>query len=254
MKMIDLSGQVALVTGGSRGIGAATVILLAQAGANVAIVYDRNHKAAHGVAQKIHHIGKECLVLKGKVENSVECRRIVQTVLRQFKRIDVVVNSAGIWEYGEIGSISKNKWDKTIAINLTGTFNMCNSVVPIMKKQKFGRIINVSSTAGQRGEAFHSHYAASKGGVIAFTKSIAVELISSGIRVNCVAPGWVLTDMTSSELRNPRSSKEILKTIPRGRIATPEEIAGPILFLSSKFAENIVGEVLNINGGSVLCG
>jgi len=252
--MIDLSGQVALVTGGSRGIGAATVILLAQAGANVAITYDRNLKAAHRVAQKVHHIGKECLLLKGKVENPVDCRRIVQTVLRQFKRIDIVVNSAGIWEYGEIGNMSKNEWNKTIAINLTGTFNMCNSVVPIMKKQKFGRIINVSSTAGQRGEAFHSHYAASKGGVIAFTKSIAAELISSGIRVNCVAPGWVLTDMTSSELRDPRSSKEILKTIPRGRIATPEEIAGPILFLSSKLAENIVGEVLNVNGGSVLCG
>jgi len=252
--MIDLSGQVAIVTGGSRGIGAATAILLAQAGADVAIVYNRDLRAARKVAQKIHYIGKECLVLKGKVENPVDCRRIVQTVIRKFQRIDIMVNSAGIWEYGEIGNISKKEWEKTIAINLTGTFNMCNLVVPIMKKQKFGRIINVSSTAGQRGEAFHSHYAASKGGVIAFTKSIAVELISSGIRVNCVAPGWVLTDMTSSELKNPPSSKEILKSTPRGRIATPEEIAGPILFLSSKFAENIVGEVLNVNGGSVLCG
>lgn len=252
--MIDLSNQVAVVTGGSRGIGAATAILLARAGANVVITYRKNVNKAVDVADSIASSGRECIALKGKLENMSECREIVDAVVREFKRIDILVNSAGIWEFAEIGKMTQSDWNRTIAINLTSTFNMCNIVVPVMKRQKYGRIINVSSTAGQRGEAFHSHYAASKGGVIAFSKSLAAELISSGIWVNCVAPGWVLTDMTLNELGKSKSRLEILKTIPRGKVATPEEIAGPILFLSSKLADNIVGEVLNVNGGSVLCG
>ncbi len=252
--MIDLSNQVAVVTGGSRGIGAATAILLARAGANVAISYHKHSQKAVDVADRIASHGRGCIALKGNLENMSECREIVKAVVTEFKRIDILVNSAGIWEPGEIGKMRQADWNRTIAINLTSTFNMCNIVVPVMKKQKYGRIVNVSSTAGQRGEAFHSHYAASKGGVIAFSKSLAVELISSGIWVNCVAPGWVLTDMTSNELGKSKSRLEILRTIPRGKIATPEEIAGPILFLSSKLADNIVGEVLNVNGGGVLCG
>ncbi|MGA2625253.1 MAG: SDR family NAD(P)-dependent oxidoreductase [Bacteroidota bacterium] len=252
--MIDLSNQVAVVTGGSRGIGAATAGLLAHAGADVIIIYKSSVKKAVDVANSIASQGRECIALRGRLENMSECKKIVKTVIREFKRIDILVNSAGVWEFGEIGAMAQRDWNRSIAINLTSTFNMCNLVVPFMKRQKYGRIINISSTAGQRGEAFHSHYAAAKGGVIAFTKSLAAELISSGIWVNCVAPGWVLTDMTSNELGKSKSRLEILKTIPRGKIATPEEIAGPILFLSSKLADNIVGEVLNVNGGSVLCG
>ena len=150
--------------------------------------------------------------------------------------------------------MSSKQWEKTIAINLTGVFNMCNVVTPIMKGQRYGRIINVSSTAGQRGEPLHSHYAASKGGVIAFTKSIAPELIRSGIWVNCVAPGWVDTEMISHVYKSTAGRNEIDKSIPRGRIATPLEIAKPVLFLASNLADHIVGEVLNINGGSVLFG
>jgi 3-oxoacyl-[acyl-carrier protein] reductase len=131
---------------------------------------------------------------------------------------------------------------------------MCNAVIPHMKARKYGRIINISSTAGQRGEAYHSPYAASKGGVIAFTKSIAAELIKHGIWVNCVAPGWVDTEMISDAVQNPKNKREIEETIPRGTLSAPEEIAGPILFLASHFANNIVGEVINVNGGSVFCG
>jgi len=131
---------------------------------------------------------------------------------------------------------------------------MCNSVIPSMRKQHYGRIINVSSTAGQRGEAFYAAYGASKGGINAFTKSIAPEVIVDGIWVNCVAPGWVETDMTASEMKNPSARKKIIATIPRNKIATADEIAGPILFLASSLSNHVVGEILNINGGSVLCG
>ena len=252
--MIDLSNQIALVTGGSRGIGAATAVMLAKAGADIAITYTNRPGDATRVARQIDSFEGSCLTLKGKVENSSDCRRIIRSTLKKFQRIDILVNSAGIWEYGAIGKMSLKQWNKTISVNLTGTYNMCNFLVPVMKAQKYGRIINVSSTAGQRGEAFHSHYAASKGGIIAFTKSLAAELIDSGIWVNCVAPGWVLTDMTNREFRNKSSRDRILETIPRRKAATPEEIAGPILFLASRLADNVVGEVLNANGGSVLCG
>lgn len=252
--MINLSGNVAIVTGGSRGIGAATAILLARAGAHVVITYRKNTGRAEEVAKHVRSLGKSCLVLKASVEKPRDCLNVADAAVKKLRRIDILVNSAGIWEYGEVGRMTQKQWEKTIAVNLTGTFNMCSAVLPIMKKQKYGRIINISSTAGQRGEAFHSHYAASKGGIIAFTKSLAVELISMGIWVNCVAPGWVETDMTTAEMENLKIRRQILKTIPRGRVATPEEIAGPILFLSSKLANNIVGEVLNVNGGSILCG
>ncbi len=252
--MIDISNQIVLITGGSRGIGAAAALLFARAGANVAITYQTNRKAAEVVASQIEELGRKCLPLKGKIEKYSDCKRIVQQTIEKFKRIDVLVNSAGIWELGWIGKMSPENWKRTIDINLTGAFNMCNLVVPIMKREGYGRIINISSTAGQRGEANYSHYAASKGGIIAFTKSIAVELIRDGIRVNCVAPGWVDTDMVSHVFNNSKKKKEVFEAIPRGRIATPEEIAGPILFLASDLSNHIVGEVLNVNGGSVLCG
>jgi 3-oxoacyl-[acyl-carrier protein] reductase len=252
--MINLNNQVALITGGSRGIGAATAVLFAKAGAGVCITYQKDAKAARAVVQSVESYGHSGLACKGDIENYKHCERIVQETLERFGRIDILVNSAGIWEYGEIGKMSRKEWNRTIAVNLTGTFNMCNLVVPVMKRQKYGRIVNVSSTAGQRGEAFHSHYAASKGGIIAFTKSLGAELIRQGIWVNCVAPGWVVTDMIAPEMRKQSTKKEILRTIPRGKAATAEEIAGPILFLASNLANNLVGEILNSNGGSVLCG
>ncbi len=252
--MINLSNQVAVVTGGSRGIGAAIALKLAEAGANVAIIYRKDLYSAKKIVNQIINSGKKAEYFECNVSGYLQCKSTVHKILKTFGKIDILVNNAGIWEYGVIGKIKPYEWEKTININLTGTFNMCNIVVPHMKKRKYGRIINISSTAGQRGEPFYSHYAASKGGVIAFTKSLSVELIKYNIWVNCVAPGWVLTDMVLPELMNKKKQNSILKSIPRGRFAKPEEIAGPVVFLASSLSDNIVGEIINVNGGSVLCG
>lgn len=252
--MINLENKVALITGGSRGIGAACAILLAKAGANIVISYKSNYRAANKVLKDIKILNRQAFAIKGDVENFKEVDKTVKKIIDEFGRIDILINNAGVWTSSSIEKMSEKTWDQTIDINLKGTMNFCKAVVPYMKKQKSGRIINISSTAGQRGEAFHSHYAASKGGIISFTKSIAVELIPFGIYVNCVAPGWVITDMTIPYLKNKKNITKILANIPRNKIATPEEIAGPVLFLSSDLSNNIVGEVLNVNGGSVLCG
>lgn len=252
--MIDLTDQIVLITGGSRGIGAATALLFAKAGADVAITYHNKQDAAQGITKKITALGKRSLALKCAVQKYSDCKDVVAKVIRKFGRIDVLVNNGGIWDEGHLGKMKPEQWKKTIDINLNGTYNMCNAVFPVMKKQKYGKIINISSTAGQRGEAFHSHYAASKGGVIALTKSLGAELMEHGIWVNCVAPGWVDTDMTSHVFKNIKQKKEILRSIPRHKIPTADEIAGPILFLASPLSNNIVGEILNVNGGSVLCG
>ena len=250
--MIDLSNQTAIVTGASRGIGAATAQMLARAGANVIVCYRKNQKAAEKIVRNIEKSGSSGITVRCRVESTVDCRRVVNKALKKYKRVDILVNSAGIWEYGPIDTMTEGQWSKTLSVNLTGTFNMCRQVIPIMKKQRYGRIINISSTAGQRGESSYSHYAASKGGIIAFTKSIAVELIHDRIWVNCIAPGWVLTDMTAHVFSNQRSMKKNVDGIPRKKVATPEEIAGPVVFLSSSLSDNIVGEILNVNGGSVL--
>ena len=252
--MIDVSGQVVLITGGSRGIGASVAELFSKAGANVVITYANNVKAATKVCRLIKENGGKTMALCVRVQDRTSCRRGVEQVLKKYGRIDILVNNAGIWEFGEVKSMPLRTWQKTIDINLSGTFNMCQSVIPTMISQKYGRIINIASTAGQRGEADHSHYAASKGGIIAFTKSIAVELMPLGIWVNCVAPGWVETDMTQHVFSNPTERKGIERSIPRGRAATANEVAGPVLFLASSLADHIVGEVINVNGGSVLYG
>lgn len=205
--MINLIGQVAFITGGSRGIGAATTIMFAKAGADVAITYVKDSQAANSLVKEVKQLGRKAIAIKGNVAN---------------------VNNAGVWTYGPVTDMSEKTWNETINVNLKGTFNMCKAVVPLMKKNKYGRIINIASTAGQRGEAFHSHYAASKGGVI--------------------------TDMTLPVFEDKEYMKLIEKTIPRGKIATADEIAGPILFLASKLSNNLVGEIINVNGGSVLCG
>lgn len=252
--MINLKGRVALITGGSRGIGKATAILFAKANADVAVTYHINDKSANEVVQKIQDLGQDAIAIKGNVGKSEDVKRMVKEVLEHFGKIDILVNNAGIWTYGAIGEMSEEVWDETIDVNLKGVFLFTNEVVPIMKKQKWGRIINISSTAGQRGEAFHSHYAASKGAIIAFTKSLAVELAKYNILVNCVAPGWVNTDMCAEVFKDPNLFEQIKSTIPLGRIPGPEEIAGPILFLASELANWITGATISVNGGSVLCG
>lgn len=252
--MISLLGKVVLVTGGSRGIGAAIATMAAKAGATVAITYSRKKPEATRVAHLVARAGSECLIMQADVSRPGDARRAVRTVIDHYGRIDVLVNNAGVWKRGAIGKMTERQWDETLDINLKGTFLFCNAVVPLMKKQKWGRIINIASTAGQRGEPFHSHYAASKGGMIAFTKAIAAELAPFGITANCVSPGWVYTDMTSNVLDDNRQIRKVNELIPRGRVATAEEIAGPVVFLASDLANHVVGAVINVNGGSVLFG
>jgi 3-oxoacyl-[acyl-carrier protein] reductase len=252
--MLDLSGRVAIVTGGSRGIGATVAQLLARVGADVVITYRRDKRSAERVAREVRSFGPDCLVVRADVSNHADVRRTVRAAVKRFKRIDILVNNAGVWTYGAIGKMSERVWDETLDANLKGTFLFCNEVVPYMKKRRSGRIINIASTAGQRGEAFHSHYAASKGGMIAFTKSIGPELAPYGILVNNVAPGWVDTDMSASALRVPASLRRITKTIPNRRVATGEDIAGAVLFLASEFSSHLVGSTISVNGGGVLVG
>jgi 3-oxoacyl-[acyl-carrier protein] reductase len=250
--MEDLRGKVVLVTGGSRGIGAAVAKGFAEAGARVAITYRSDRQSAKDCANEITHRNGECLVVKVKVERHRDVRKAIVKVIGVYNKIDVLVNNAGIWKPGEIGSMTERQWDETIDINLKGTFFFCNGVALLMKKQRSGKIINISSTAGQRGEPFHSHYAASKGGVIAFTKSIAVELAPFNINVNTVSPGWVETEMTEHVLKNPSIRLEIDKGIPRGKVATPADIVGSVLFLASDLSKHIIGATIAVNGGSVL--
>jgi len=252
--MIDISNKVTLITGGSRGIGAACAELFAKAGSDIAITYKSNEYAAKKVKNKIESLGRKCIIEKCEISSYSDVKNSVKNIIEYFGKIDILVNNAGIWTYGEIGNMDVLTWQETINTNLNSVFYFCNEIVPYMKKQKYGRIINISSTAGQRGEAYHSHYAASKGAVISFTKSLSTELAKDNILVNCVAPGWVDTDMCNEVFSDKNYKEEIRKGIPIGRIPLAEDIAGPVLFLASDLAKNITGEILNVNGGSVLCG
>lgn len=252
--MINLEGRKTLITGGSRGIGRATSILFARAGSDVAISYLKQEASALEVKREIEDMGRECLVLQADVSREGEARNLVERVIQDWGQIDCVVNNAGIWTYGEVGHMASAVWEETMKANLDSVFYICNAVVPHMKKQARGWIIIVTSTAAQRGEAFHSHYAASKGALIAFTKSLSTELAPYNILVNSVAPGWVDTDMCADVFKDSEYRRQVEESIPLRRIPPPEDIAGPILFLASDLARHITGEVLNVNGGSVLCG
>ncbi len=252
--MIELQGKKAFVTGGSRGIGQATALLLAQAGCDVAINYVQREDLARQVKDKIEDMGRECLIYKMNVGQKENIHNTVEDIVKKWGQIDILVNNAAIWTYGEVGEMDDAVWEETMKINLNGIYYICSAVVPHMKKRKRGWIVNVSSTAGVRGEAYHSHYAASKGALIAFTKSLAVELAAFGIRVNCVSPGWVDTDMCTESFSRPGFRNQIEESIPLKRIPDPVDIAGPILFLTSELACHITGENLNVNGGAVLCG
>jgi 3-oxoacyl-[acyl-carrier protein] reductase len=251
---LGLEGRVAIVTGGSRGIGAAVVELLATYGTEVVVNYVSDEDAADATVNLAQALGVRAIAIQADVSQLDDAEQLVQETVEHFGRVDFLICNAGIWEGAGVESISEELWDKTLDINLKGTWSVCRAAVPLMKRQRFGRIVIVSSTAGQRGEANVSNYAASKGGQIAFTKSLAPELGPFGINVNSVAPGWVETEMTADVFADAAQRESIGKGIPLGRAATPEEIAGPIVFLCSEWANHITGEVLNVNGGSVLCG
>jgi 3-oxoacyl-[acyl-carrier protein] reductase len=251
--MISLKNKVALVTGGSRGIGRAAVRLFAQAGADVAINFRSDKASAESIRLEAERLGVRAIAVQANVGNREQVDNMVTEAVKVFGRIDILVNNAGIWEENPIDGMDDERLRRAIDSNILGTFYPTIAVVPYMKRQRSGVIINISSTAGQRGEAFHSPYAASKGAVISLTKSLAPELAQYNIRVNCVAPGWVDTDMSADSLRGPEGPS-IMEKIPLGRAGRPEELAGPILFLASDLATFITGEILNVNGGAVLCG
>jgi len=252
--MISLAGRKALITGGSRGIGRATAILLAKAGADVAINFVHRPDAAEEVRTAVEALGRECLVVKADLSREEEARKLVVAVVEKWRRLDILVNNAGIWTYGEMGVIDAAVWEETMRVNLNSVFYVTNAVIPLMKAQKWGRIINVSSTAAVRGEAFHSHYAASKAALHGLAKSWAPELAADNILVNCVAPGWVDTDMCAEVFSDGEFRRRVEESIPLKRIALPEDIAGPILFLASDLARHITGAIIQVNGGAVLCG
>jgi len=250
---IDLSSRTALITGGSRGIGRATADLLARAGARVAINYLRDERAANAAVREIRAAGGEAMALAGDVSEADQARQLVRDVVAAWDRLDILVNNAGIWDEDVAGRGDLAVWDRTYAINQRGAFLVTDAAVPHLERHG-GSIVFVSSTAGQRGEARHSAYAASKGALISYTKSLAAELGPRGIRVNAVAPGWVETDMAAPVLANAAERSAIERTIPIGRIASAADVAGPILFLVSDLARHVQGEILNVNGGSVLAG
>jgi 3-oxoacyl-[acyl-carrier protein] reductase len=251
---LNLRDRVAIVTGASKGIGRASAKRLAEAGVNVSINYLRDEAGARRVAKEIEAAGAKALTVQGDVRSLADATRIARRTVEAFGGVDILICNAGVWEGAPAERMEEELWDRTIEINLKGTWTICRAVIPFLKKRGQGRIVVISSTAGQRGEANYSNYAAAKGGQISFVKSLAVELAPQGVTVNAVAPGWVDTEMTAGELNGSARREEIEKAIPLGRVAAADDIALPVLFLCSDWARHITGEVLSVNGGSVLCG
>ncbi len=252
---LSLDGQVALISGGSRGIGAAAVRLFVAAGARVAFNYQRAKAEADRIVQECG--AERAYAVQADLAGTTAADALVRSAVGRFGALDALVVNHGIWASDDVAvdRMSDQQWRRTVAVNLDGTFALIKHAVAHMKRQgRGGNIVLVSSTAGQRGEAGHCDYAATKGALISMTKGLSTELAPFGIRVNCVAPGWVATDMTAGTLSDPESRNKVFGTIPMGRVGTPEEIAAPILFLCTKHAGFVTGEIFNVNGGAVLAG
>ena len=254
LESLNLTNRIAVVTGGSRGIGRAAVECFSKLGAHVVVNYVKDRKAADAAVAEAERNGVRGLAVQADVSLSGDAKRLIDAAVGHFGRIDFLVCNAGIWEGGPIDAMDEATWNRTLDLNLKGTWAACRAAVPHMKTSGFGRIVIVSSTAGQRGEANVSNYAASKGGQIAFTKSLGAELGPFGINVNAVAPGWVDTDMCAEAFADADFRKSIEMSAPVGRVAAPEDIGWPIVFLCTEWARHINGEILNVNGGSVMCG
>jgi 3-oxoacyl-[acyl-carrier protein] reductase len=254
---LSLSGKVALISGGSRGIGAATVRMFAAAGAKVVFSY----RSARSQAETLAKECGACHPVACDLNNPEAARGLVAETAKHFGRLDILVANHGVWPVQDvpIERMPDEQWRSTMSINLDGVFGLVKHAVAQMKAQPrgngpAGHIVLISSTSGQRGEAFHCDYSATKGALISMVKGLSTELASAGIYVNCVAPGWVDTDMSAEALADPKSGDEIRSTIPLGRAGRPEEIAAPVLFLCTEYASFITGEVFNVNGGAVLAG
>ena len=255
---LSLDGKVVLVTGGSRGIGAATVRMFRQAGAKVAFSYQRARGAADALVTELggDHL---CRAIRQDLRTPEDGRALVAASIAAFGRLDCLIVNHGVWPAHDqpIDTMPDEQWSSTLAINLASVFGIVQAGVAQMLVQESpvkGHIVLIASTAAQRGEAFHADYAASKGALISLTKSLSSELAGRGIHVNCVAPGWVATEMSAAALNDPETSKKATSLIPLGRVGHVDEIAGPVVFLCTPLAGFVSGEIFNVNGGAVLVG
>jgi 3-oxoacyl-[acyl-carrier protein] reductase len=272
--VLSLEGKVVLVTGGSRGIGAATVRMFRQAGAKVVFSYEKARETAEALAAELGG-GEFCRAVQQSLQTPEDGRALVSAAVSAFGRLDCLVVNHGVWPSHDqpIATMPDAQWRSTLAINLVSVFGLVQAGVAQLLEQEpthrdgtamngapsvsgavKGHIVLIASTAAQRGEAFHADYAASKGALISLTKSLSSELIAQGIYVNCVAPGWVATEMSAAALGDPVTSKKALSLIPLGRAAHVDEIAGPVVFLCTPLAGFVSGEIFNVNGGAVLVG
>ena len=252
-RLIDLRGKNALVTGGSRGVGHATALLLGRAGAAVGIGYRSRREEAEATVATLRGLGVAAWAEAGDLSDPGDVDALFERADDEFDGLDIFIGSHGIWppEDTAVCDMSDEQWHRTVGTNLHSVFYTCRAAAGRLREH--GRLVLVGSTAGQRGEAFHADYASTKGAMISLVKGLCIELAPRGITVNCIAPGWVDTDMSAPAYEG-EAREGIARSIPIGRIATAEDVAGPILFLCSELARHITGEILNVNGGAVLVG
>jgi 3-oxoacyl-[acyl-carrier protein] reductase len=248
--MLQLNGKTAVVTGGSRGIGSSIAKTLAQLGANVAVNYASNSDAAQEIVREITGLGGNATAIGADVADAGAANALIQNAAKHFGTVDILVNSAGITRDGLLMRMKDEDWQRVIQTNLTGVFNCTRAVARIMARQKWGRIVNISSVVGIKGNAGQANYCASKAGVIGLTKSVAKELGSRGITVNAIAPGYIQTDMTGKLPENIK--EEMLKRVVLGRPGTPEDVAWLAAFLSSDLSSYITGQIISVDGGIVM--
>src|SRR5688572_8455195 len=253
MLNIDLKGKRAVVTGGSRGVGRSVALMLGRAGADVGISYHARKDAADEVVTELLKLGVNAWAYAAELGNVNQAEALFRFADREFGELDIFVGNAGLWEPADapLAEMTDEQWRKTMSVNLDSIFYTTRAAIRMMNDD--GRIVLISSTAGQRGEAGHGDYAASKGAIISLVKGVAVELGRRNITVNAVAPGWIDTDMAAIPYADGGRAR-IEANIPLGRVASADDVAGPVLFLCSRLARHITGEILNVNGGSVLCG
>lgn len=258
---LSLQGKVALITGGTRGIGAATARAFVAAGARVAVGYERAKKQADLLIEELG--ADHCAAFACDLGAEDAGRDLVASAVSKFGALDILIVNHGVWPPADVAidQMTEAQWRRTLAVNVDSVFSLSKYAVAQMKKQAkksqhaiTGHIVFIASTAAQRGEAFHADYAASKGALVSMTKGLATELARDRIYVNCVAPGWVDTEMSAPALADSKTRDRVLATIPIGRVGSPAEIAAPILFLCTPQAGFITGEILNVNGGAVLAG